>query len=135
MHSSPLICAHADIKQNHSLAVSRAEASTCIYPPPTSSSQLPSQVIFLFPICIKRNNSTCSFLMVMAFYPTQRKSLAKMVSVTKLDGPLKTRPEVHQNFRINGTFPSALPTTWAVKKKTKLKSLPITAICSRKIKG
>lgn len=46
MHSSPLICAHADIKQNHSLAVSRAEASTYIYPPPTSSSQLPSQVIF-----------------------------------------------------------------------------------------
>lgn len=71
--------------------------------------------------------------MVMAFYPTDIE-VQLVALVTKLDAPLKTRPEVHQNFRIDA-FTSALPTSWAMEKKTQLKSLAITVISRRKNKG
>jgi len=58
-----------------------------------------------------------------------------LVLVTKPDAPLKTGSEVHQNLRINDTFPSALPATWAVEKKTQLKSLSTTVTATWKNKG
>lgn len=45
-----------------------------IYILPPSSSQLPSQVIAFFPVCMKRNNSTCSFPVVMAFHLKEKLS-------------------------------------------------------------
>lgn len=56
MRSSPLIYAHANIKQNHS--VPRDEESTCTYTLPLPPLSCQANCNFSFPICIKRNNST-----------------------------------------------------------------------------
>lgn len=56
MHSSPLIYAHTNIEQNHSLAVSRDEVPAYALLLPSLSYQ--ANCYFFFPVCIKKNNST-----------------------------------------------------------------------------